>query len=142
MLDAASDRRFTNDELVTGPPAARLYVGAPIIVRPGTAHGIFIGTLCILDPTPRDAFALSEAAALQTRAKEVAKLLEGVLHASEWRTRSPAITVMLGLSEGAADTFELARAQEMWGERCGEKRGAAGASSPSSSSGTGGAAPP
>ena len=77
VLDAASDRRFTDDELVR-QGEARLYVGAPIIVRHGMAR-IFIGTLCLLDPTPREAFNLSEAAALLTRAEEVASLLESAL---------------------------------------------------------------
>lgn len=48
IKDATQDPRFANNPLVTGAPGIRFYAGAPIRVR-----GYKIGTLCIIDTTPR-----------------------------------------------------------------------------------------
>jgi diguanylate cyclase (GGDEF)-like protein len=48
--DATADPRFENNVFVCGPPNIRFYAGAPLRLRPG----INIGTLCVIDLTPRN----------------------------------------------------------------------------------------
>ncbi|RNJ63896.1 MAG: PAS domain S-box protein [Porphyrobacter sp. IPPAS B-1204] len=71
--DAIADPRFAQNPLVTGAPHIRFYAGAPLVL----ADGHQIGTLCIIDPAPRDAFSPREAEALQLMARQVVTLLEG-----------------------------------------------------------------
>lgn len=49
VQDARSDPRFRENPLVVAHPYARYYLGAPLV----TPEGASIGTLCILDTTPR-----------------------------------------------------------------------------------------
>jgi diguanylate cyclase (GGDEF)-like protein len=48
--DASKDPRFADNPLVTGPPDIRFYAGYPI----RDSEGFNIGTLCLIDPEPRD----------------------------------------------------------------------------------------
>ncbi len=47
--DAQLDARFALASIVTGPPFARFYAGAPLV----TPDGLLIGSLCVIDRTPR-----------------------------------------------------------------------------------------
>jgi PAS domain S-box-containing protein len=71
--DAAADPRFSRNPLVTGEPHIRFYAGAPLVL----ADGYQIGTLCVIDASPRDGFSAREAEALQLMARQVVALLEG-----------------------------------------------------------------
>ncbi|SAL50115.1 response regulator receiver modulated diguanylate cyclase/phosphodiesterase [Caballeronia sordidicola] len=76
ILDAQKDSRFCNNALVTGEPHIRFYAGAPL----RNTLGYALGTLCLIDTEPRDAFSnserrnLSELAALVLDKLEVRRL--------------------------------------------------------------------
>jgi len=65
--DAVLDPRFSENPLVTGDPTIRFYAGAPV----SAADGHQIGTLCVIDRTPR-AFSERDKQTL----KDFAKLVE------------------------------------------------------------------
>lgn len=47
--DSLADPRFCDNPLVLGPPHVRFYAGVPL----RDESGLTLGTLCLLDPTPR-----------------------------------------------------------------------------------------
>jgi PAS domain S-box-containing protein len=69
--DAAQDSRFATNPLVTGPPHIRFYAGAPIRSR----ENLGLGTLCILDTSPR-VLSAGEAQLLRALADQAAALLD------------------------------------------------------------------
>jgi PAS domain S-box-containing protein len=71
--DAAADPRFAHNPLVTGAPHIRFYAGAPLVLADGHA----IGTLCVIDPAPRETFSAHDAGILALMARQVVTMLEG-----------------------------------------------------------------
>jgi PAS domain S-box-containing protein len=69
--DATADERFAGNPFVTGAAHIRFYAGAPLV----TPEGHALGTLCVLDRTPRE-LAPEQASALGALARQVVSLLE------------------------------------------------------------------
>lgn len=69
--DAATDPRFADNPLVTGPVGIRFYAGAPLVTRDGMA----LGTLCAIDRKPCTPTA-EQLATLQCLASVVTALME------------------------------------------------------------------
>jgi GAF domain-containing protein len=71
VRDAAKDKRFANNALVTGEPYIRFYAGFPLV----NPEGLALGTLCAIDWQPRRLSAKQEKA-MQALARQVMALLE------------------------------------------------------------------
>lgn len=69
--DTLNDERFRNHALVTSEPYIRFYAGAPLINEEGYA----LGTICVIDRTPRE-FGPSQQAALKALSRLVLAQLE------------------------------------------------------------------
>ena len=69
--DARRDERFEHSPLVVGAPNIRFYAGCPLV----DSGGFALGSLCVLDTTPRGLDA-SQAAVLRELATAVVRLLE------------------------------------------------------------------
>jgi GAF domain-containing protein len=69
--DTLNDERFRNNPLVTSEPHIRFYAGAPLINEEGYA----LGTICVIDSTPRQ-FGPSQQAALKALSRLVLAQLE------------------------------------------------------------------
>lgn len=74
--NALEDKRFANYPNVIGPPHIRFYAGAPVI----TSDGFTIGTLCVIDQSPRQG--AIDTKPLKDLAQTVAVLIEQRLLAS------------------------------------------------------------
>lgn len=71
--DARFDARFHDNPLVTGEPNIRFYAGCPLTV----ANGSKLGTLCLLDPAPRE-FDADDLALLRDLARMVEQEIAAV----------------------------------------------------------------
>ena len=69
--DASQDKRFASNPLVTAEGGVRFYAGVPLVVGEG-AH---VGTLCVLDRTPRALDPVAQST-LELLARQVASQLE------------------------------------------------------------------
>jgi len=69
--DAASDRRFASNPLVTSDPQIRFYAGAPLIAP----NDLILGTLCVIDRVPRT-LTREQVEALRALSRLVMALLE------------------------------------------------------------------
>lgn len=72
ILDATKDERFRTNALVTGYPNIRFYAGAPLI----TSEGHAIGSLCLIDPKPRESFSDRDQRILQDLSAMVLERME------------------------------------------------------------------
>lgn len=90
--DAASDERFADNPLVTGPPGIHFYAGVPLIAENGHA----LGSLCVIDRVSRELSAaqlrmlerLASVAAIRLRAGTERRALERLI---EVTARSDAV---------------------------------------------------
>jgi GAF domain-containing protein len=69
--DTLQDERFRNNPLVVSDPRIRFYAGAPLI----TEEGYALGTLCVVDRTPRE-FTAEQVEALRALSRLVLAQLE------------------------------------------------------------------
>jgi two-component system NtrC family sensor kinase len=69
--DTLLDERFRNNPLVVSDPRVRFYAGAPLISEEGYA----LGTLCVLDRTPRE-FTIEQQEALKALSRLVLAQME------------------------------------------------------------------
>ena len=69
--DATEDDRFSDNPYVTGGAEVRFYAGAPLVTKSGNA----LGTLCVIDRTPRQLTPAQEES-LRALAKQVMALLD------------------------------------------------------------------
>ena len=69
--DALADERFAANPLVVGDPHIRFYAGSPMVAPGGAA----LGTLCVIDRTPR-ALSAGQLAALEALSRQAVALME------------------------------------------------------------------
>lgn len=74
--DAQADPRFADNPLVTGAPDIRFYAGAPL----RSPTGVPLGSLCVIDRTPREGLTDLQRQGLQVLAAQVVQLLESRRH--------------------------------------------------------------
>ena len=72
VLDARRDDRFRDNTLVTGDSPVIFYAGAPLVTKSGHP----IGSLCVIDDTPRDEFSDVERDILRDLARGVMTEIE------------------------------------------------------------------
>ncbi|MXP09256.1 sensor domain-containing phosphodiesterase [Pseudoblastomonas halimionae] len=72
VLDSEQDERFSANPLVTDAPYIRFYVGAPIILK----SGYCVGSLCVIDQTPRKELSQNDIDTLERLAMLAAQLIE------------------------------------------------------------------
>jgi two-component system, sensor histidine kinase len=97
--DATKDPRFVDDPSVTGDAAIRFYAGAPLVM----SSGFRIGTLCIMDDTPRtDGFSEREISILEHLAGLVVREIEQRVDVV---TETSALSDELKNAQAAKDQF-------------------------------------
>ncbi len=104
--DACEDNRFASNPLVTGDGGVRFYAGAPL----RTPEGHAVGSLCVIDQTPRTLSA-DQKDALQALARQVVGLLEVRRHLAVQRET---YAMMQAVVHGTTDALFLKDRQGLY----------------------------
>ena len=104
--DALQDERFFDNPLVTGDPDIRFYAGAPLV----TADHHALGTLCVIDRTPRE-MTPDQLRALTALSRQVVALLELRRQSAEIQRASAEREVYLSQLESYQQKLEAANAR-------------------------------
>ncbi len=101
--DTLNDERFFDNPLVTGAPDIRFYAGAPLV----TSDRHALGTLCVIDRTPRELSA-EQLRALTALSRQVVALLELRRTSAELKRASAEREVHLSQLEDSQRRLESA----------------------------------
>jgi GAF domain-containing protein len=103
--DATKDKRFAQTPLVVSEPHVRFYAGAPLVTPDGHA----LGTLCVMDRTPRQLDAHQEQA-LRVLARHVVSQLELRRHSRELaRARKEGVEAKTELEDALTELASVRR---------------------------------
>lgn len=105
--DTHLDKRFRHSKLVTSAPNIRFYAGAALIVG-----GQKVGTLCIMDSSPRNDFSRDDAIILRDLARLVENILETRRQATLDSQNDLVRMVCVLLQTVSAYGLDLSRQQE------------------------------
>ncbi len=104
--DARQDQRFADNPLVTGQPDIRFYLGAPLV----TADDHALGTLCVIDRSPRE-LTVDQVSALTALSRQVVTQLELRRHAADLQQAAADREVYLAQLEAYQQKLEAANAE-------------------------------
>mmetsp|Transcript_433 Transcript_433/g.1027 ORF Transcript_433/g.1027 Transcript_433/m.1027 type:complete len:639 (+) Transcript_433:637-2553(+) len=82
VWNAEEDERFASNALVTGFPDIRFYAGVPLVMDKD--RNLSVGTLCLLDRSPRNPNSFN--AADEEKLRGMADVVVDILHAQQQRT--------------------------------------------------------
>jgi len=91
VSDTLGDKRFANNPLVMGHSKVRFYAGTPIVIE-----NVRIGTLCVMDTKPRNAFSLEDKENLLDLGAAVS-LLAGERRESSLHLRSERANIVVSM---------------------------------------------
>lgn len=106
VSDALQDVRFADNPLVTGEPDIRFYFGAPLVTPDSHA----LGTLCVIDRTPRDLTA-DQVRVLTALSRQVVTQLELRRHTADLQQAAADQEVYLAQLEAYQQKLEEANAK-------------------------------
>lgn len=108
--DAAADPRFAENDLVTGEPHIRFYAGTPVKSR----EGLRLGTLCVIDRTPRKGLTPLQQQGLETLAEQVGLILDANRTIGERQEADAQATRVLSESDDRFKGLADAVPQMVW----------------------------
>jgi PAS domain S-box-containing protein len=108
--DATRDPRFADNPLVTGAPHIRFYAGAPLLAVDGTP----LGSLCVIDSTPRNGLTDLQRMGLSTLAEAVMSRLHDNRTAASQRNTETIVRRELSDSEDKFRTLADTMPQMVW----------------------------
>jgi len=111
--DATRDPRFADNALVTGDPHIRFYAGAPLV----SDEGVPLGSLCVIDRTPRAGLTQLQQQGLSTLAEAVMARLRDSRDAAAWRLSQKASHRALNESDNRFRVLADAMPQMVWSTR-------------------------
>ncbi len=104
--DAQKDERFADNPLVTGDPDIRFYFGSPLV----TPDNYALGTLCVIDRTPRE-LSPDQVSALNALSRQVVMQLELRKHSAELQQAANEREVYLDQLESSQQKLEASNAR-------------------------------